>query len=82
MSNVNLATIKVKFLEFLTLKDAIVIDIVLGTVIANQFQNADPVNLYLIGPSSSAKTEILMSLQSDKRCYILSSLSSSETSIL
>jgi hypothetical protein len=34
------------------------------------------VNLYLIGPSSSAKTEILSSLQGEKRCYILSSLSS------
>lgn len=76
MSNITLGAIKQKFMEFLTLKDAIVIDIVLGAVIANQFANADSVNLYLIGPSSSAKTEILLSLQGDKRCYILSSLSS------
>jgi hypothetical protein len=74
MSSATLGDIKRKFLEFITLKDAIVIDIVLGAVIANQFTNADSVNLYLIGPSSSAKTEILMSLQGDKRCYVLSSL--------
>ena len=73
--SISLKSIKKKFLEFVTLKDPIVIDIVLGTVIANQFINADSVNLYLIGPSSSAKTEILMSLANDKRCYILSSLS-------
>lgn len=76
MSNVTLSDIKNKFLEFLTLKDAIVVDIVLGTVAANQFENADPVNLYLIGPPSSAKTEILMSLQGNKHCYITSSLTS------
>jgi len=76
MNDVTLSGIKDKFLEFLTLKDSIVIDIVLGTVTANQFENADPVNLYLIGPPSSAKTEILMSLQGNKHCYITSSLTS------
>jgi hypothetical protein len=55
------------------LTDPYVIDVVLGSAAAN-FLEEDALNLYLIGPSSYGKTEILRSLNGHPSIYPLSSL--------
>jgi hypothetical protein len=70
---ITLDQVKGQTSEFLILKDPFVIEIVLGFVTANQF-DADPVNLYLIGPPSSAKTELIQAVSGSNRVRLLSSL--------
>jgi hypothetical protein len=48
-----------------------IIDVVLGVVAGNHFDN-DPLWLYLISPPSGGKTELLMSLQMCPETYFLS----------
>jgi hypothetical protein len=50
-----------------------VIDVVLGVMAGNHLKG-DPVWLYLIGPPSSGKTELLFSLQECPEAYFLSDL--------
>lgn len=59
--------------KWLHLKDDILIDIVAGVYIANQL-DTDPLWMILIGPPSSAKTEILRSLGEDSGTEFVSSL--------
>ena len=50
--------VKLTFAEWLRLEDHQVIDVLLGAVIANSLEG-DPINLYIVAPPSSGKTEIL-----------------------
>jgi hypothetical protein len=65
--------VRAKFDKWLKLKDRHIIDVILGTVIANSLEG-DPVYLYVVGPPSSGKTEILRSLNDHHTVYYLSSL--------
>lgn len=67
--------VKMIFLSWLKLKQHHSIDVILGTVIANQFKT-DPISLYVIGPPSVGKTEILRSLSGYPKVYHLSNFSS------
>ena len=51
--------------------EEVVLDVVLGAVVANQF-SGDPVWLFLVGPPGALKTEILRSLSSRNEIYELS----------
>lgn len=55
---VTLQEIKDQINKYLYLSDTDVIDIVLATVMANRIPG-DSISLYLVGPSASAKTELL-----------------------
>lgn len=65
--------VKGKFDKWLKLEDRHIIDVVLGAIIANYLQG-DPVNILVVGPPSSAKTEILRTTFSSPKVYPLSSL--------
>src|SRR5262245_3773651 len=56
-----LAAIKARFAEHYYYSDDDVIDVVLGTVAGNDLPG-DPLWLYLIGPPSAGKTELLYSI--------------------
>jgi hypothetical protein len=58
---------------FLHLDDTNVIDIVMATYVANRL-DADPLWLFVVGPASSAKTEIISSLDGHHNIFLLSSL--------
>jgi DNA-binding transcriptional ArsR family regulator len=62
-----------KFGEFIEWKDYRVIDIVLGSVVAN-CEEADSVFLFVIGPPSTGKTELLESLKGHPKIHPLSTL--------
>ena len=70
----DLDDVKLHFVEWLYLKDHELIDILLGSVIANLFQGPDSLNLDLVGPPSSTKTELLRSLSKYPVVYTLSTL--------
>lgn len=55
---ITLSEIKNSFRHYLYIDDYNMIDVVLGCIVANQ-QLADPVSLYIIGPPSSGKTEVM-----------------------
>lgn len=59
--------------KIITVEDDRILDIVLGTVIGNQL-DGDALSLYLIGPPSSGKTEILRSFISYPKAEYLSSM--------
>lgn len=59
--------------KWLELPDLDVVDLILATVIANACPG-DPVWLLLVGPPSSAKSELLRALGNAKQVYRLSSL--------
>jgi len=59
--------------HWLELPDLDVVDLILATVIANA-QRGDPVWLLLVGPPSSAKSELLRALGDSPQVYRLSSL--------
>lgn len=63
------------FHELLQFDDDTVIKVTLAAVIANRIQGADPVWLFLVGPSSSAKTEFVMGLEKVVGTYLLSQVS-------
>jgi len=71
---IELDDVKLSFVEWLYLKDHEVIDILLGAVIANLFQGPDSLNLDLVGPPSSTKTELLRSLSGYQPIYTISTL--------
>ncbi len=70
---IELDDVKLTFCEWLDLKQHELIDVVFGTVIANEFQT-DPVSLYVIGPPSVGKTEVLRALNGYSKVYPLSTL--------
>lgn len=65
--------VRLTFCEHLDFKNPYVVDAVLGMVIANEF-NTDPISLYLIGPPSVGKTELLNALTGYYRVSPLSTL--------
>jgi hypothetical protein len=62
--------------KWLHLDDKFIIDIVMGSYIANRF-NADPCWVNIIGPPSNSKTELLRSLDGHKKTFFLSNLTPS-----
>jgi len=72
-NNLSLEFVKPTFGNWLKLEDDKIIDVVLGAIVANSLEG-DAVNLYLIGPPSTGKTEILRSLNGHPKIYPLSSL--------
>jgi len=59
--------------RWLELPDLDVVDLILATVVANA-HDGDPVWLLLVGPPSSAKSELLRAIADVPQCYRLSSL--------
>jgi len=59
--------------KWLELPDLDVVDLILATVVANA-HNGDPVWVLLVGPPSSAKSELLRAVADVPQCYRLSSL--------
>jgi hypothetical protein len=68
-----LKKIKEKFKSWLEMEDDRVIDVVLGTVVANRF-HGDSVNIHIVGPPSSSKTELLRATFDLPDVYPLSTL--------
>lgn len=66
--------IKNTFCEVFYLNDPNVIDVTMGCVVANSTEEGDSVNLHLIGPPSTAKTELLGSLRDHPKIYHLATL--------
>jgi hypothetical protein len=69
--SVPLSMLKALFKRHYYYSDDNVIDVVLGTVAGNDFDN-DPLWLYLIGPPSAGKTELLYSIFDCPETYFLS----------
>jgi len=59
--------------KWLKLPDLDVVDLILATVVANA-HDGDPVWVLLVGPPSSAKSELLRAVADVPQCYRLSSL--------
>jgi len=59
--------------KWLELPDLDVVDLILATVVANA-HDGDPVWLLLVGPPSSAKSELLRAIADVPQCYRLASL--------
>lgn len=59
--------------KWLEIKNLSVVEVILGAVVANLLEG-DPFWLMLIGPPSSAKTELLRALAKFEKIYLLSSL--------
>lgn len=57
--------------KYLLLDDYHVVDVIIAAFIANQFPT-DPLFFLFIGPSSSAKTELLNALDGQKKAFFLS----------
>lgn len=62
------------FREFLFLSSDEPIRVAIAAFVANRFENAEPVWLFLVAPSSSAKTEIVNALDGIPGTYMLSQL--------
>jgi hypothetical protein len=62
--------------KWLYLEDDRIIDVLLGTFLANQL-GGDPVWLVVIGPSSSTKTELLRAFDGHRKIHLLSNLTTS-----
>jgi hypothetical protein len=71
---IELDDVKMQFVDWLYLKDHEVIDILLGAVVSNQFRGPDAINLNIVGPPSSTKTELLRSLSGYPSIYTISTL--------
>ncbi|MCD6154162.1 MAG: hypothetical protein J7J22_00010 [Candidatus Verstraetearchaeota archaeon] len=59
--------------KWLELPDLDVVDLILATVVANA-NDGDPVWILLVGPSSSAKSELIRAVADLPQCYRLASL--------
>jgi hypothetical protein len=70
----SLRAIHAAFGTFLMLEDPALIDIALAVRIAHEFEDAEAVALLVVGPSSSAKTEIVVPLAASKKGYLVSEL--------
>jgi len=68
-----LAEVKAVVNKWLSLEDDTVVDVMLAVVVANRL-NTDPSWLLVVGPPSSAKTEILRALTGHPKAYFLSNL--------
>lgn len=68
---VTLQEIKDQISKYLYLTDTDMVDVVLATVVANRMPG-DSVSLYLVGPSSSAKTEMIMAVSQSSHVEMLS----------
>jgi hypothetical protein len=66
-----LGRLKQQFKRHFYFSDDVVIDVVLGLIAGNAFDN-DPLWLYLIGPPSVGKTELLLSVQGRPETYFVS----------
>jgi hypothetical protein len=73
---IELDDVKMTFESWIYLKDHSAIDVVLGTVVANTQLEGDPINLYLVAPPSSGKTEILRAVAEHPKVFSLSNLTS------
>ena len=71
---IELDELKMSFVEWLYLKDHHVIDILNAVFVANLFDGADSLNIDIVGPPSSTKTELLRSFSTDPRVYTISTL--------
>ena len=71
-----LADVKRVVNKWLYLEDPYIIDVILSVYVANRIEG-DPVWMMLIGPPSSAKTELLRSFDGHENAYFLSSLTPS-----
>ncbi len=70
----DISEIKSKFHEIMILPDDRIIDVMLGLLIAN-LADIDSINLYVIGPPSSGKTELIRSLNKVPQVEDISSIS-------
>ncbi|MFH1629659.1 MAG: hypothetical protein ABIE47_13170 [Pseudomonadota bacterium] len=68
-----LGKVKKTVTKWLSLEDDTVVDVMLATVVANML-DTDPNWCLIVGPPSSAKTEILRSLTGHPRAHFLSNL--------
>jgi hypothetical protein len=68
-----LSDLKQLFRKHLLLDDYKIVDVVMAVIVANFFQT-DPLWLLIIGPSSSAKTEVLNSLDGLPFTYFISDM--------
>ena len=71
--NVGLEDVKNIFKKWLYFKDENLVDVVLGSVIANRTPS-DPIWLFIVAPAGGSKTEVIRSLDT-KEIYQISSLS-------
>jgi len=62
--------------RFLKLEDDSIIDVAMAAYVANRFKS-DPLWMFLTGPPSSAKTEILRAMEGHENVTLLSSLTPS-----
>jgi hypothetical protein len=70
---VNITELKKVFERWLILEDNRLIDVVFGTVVANILKG-ETVNLYIVGPPSGGKTEVLRSIKGYDKVFEVSSL--------
>lgn len=68
-----LEDLKAEIAKYLYLEDTRIIDVILGTIVANKIKG-DPLWLLCIAPPSNGKTEILIALDGEPEVYLLSSL--------
>lgn len=68
-----LAEIKAVANRWFYMEDEQIIDVIVGTYIANRF-NADPLWMILIAPPSNTKTELLRAFDGHKEAFFLSNL--------
>lgn len=73
LSTGSLAQAREAVVKWLELPDLDVVDLILATVVANA-HDGDPVWVLLVGPPSSAKSELLRAVADAPQCYRLSSL--------
>jgi hypothetical protein len=71
---IELDDLKMTFESWIYLKDHNAIDVVLACVVANTLLEGDPINLYLVAPPSSGKTEILRAVAEHPKVFSLSNL--------
>jgi hypothetical protein len=71
---IELDDLKMTFELWIYLKDHHAIDVVLGCIVANTLIEGDPINLYLVAPPSSGKTEILRAVSEHPKVFSLSNL--------
>jgi hypothetical protein len=69
-----LENVKLAFVSWMDLVDHYVIDLLLGFIVANLFRGPDPVHLYVVGPPSTGKTELLRSFFGYPKVFTISTL--------
>ncbi len=69
----HLSDVHVEFGQWLVLPDYEIVDVALATVVANRMAG-DPLWMFLVGPPSSGKTEVIRPLEDVPDVYPLSSL--------